>query len=62
MPGIKRGDIIKSFFIDWPNKKFNPFWRDDLKSESTTTQALAFKVSAASKMVRKALPFPGIPW
>jgi len=32
------------------------------KSASTTAQALAFSRRAISKIVRKALPFPGMPW
>ena len=32
------------------------------RSESTTAQAFAFSRLAISKMVRNALPFPGIPW
>ena len=32
------------------------------RSASTTAQALAFSRRAISKIVRKALPFPGMPW
>ncbi len=33
----------------------------DLKSESNTAQAFALRDAAASKIVRKALPLPGMP-